>query len=385
MVDSQVQTNDSQRFPEVAKALRERSVAILERWEAECRKKLPDADELTLTQLRDHLPIVIDELVERLQSDPHDPAGQLDQAYSLHGDKRFQQKYHIDELVGEYEILRKISFEEVTGQLKRGLHADESVAFHAGIDRAVRRSVLAYVQHLTGQLKATDDLQSHYVSFLNHDLRGGMNGILLMVEVLKRELSSDTRFAEMRDDLDAMRRAVLDSVATMDRFVFAHRLSRGKQEPRFAPFAILPVLNDLISHLAQAGRERGVTFYFDAQEEDVTVSSDRDLVKLILQNLLPNTIKHAKRGGGAVQITVKRTDPAHCTITIADQGPGISADQYNGIFTLSLDAPTEGKKAVKLGLPVAKMAADLIGAKLNAQSSATGGSTFTLEIPDRNG
>lgn len=384
MVDSQTETNDGKGFPQVAKALRECSVAVLERWEAECRKALPDADELTLTQLRDHLPIVIDELVERLQSDPHDPAGQLDQAYRLHGDKRFQQKYRIDELVGEYEILRKIAVEEVNGRLGRCLYADEGVAFHAGIDHAVRRSVLAYVQHLTAQLKATDDLQTHYVSFLNHDLRGGMNGILLMVEVLKRELSSDPRFTEMRDDLDAMRRAVLDSVATMDRFVFAHRLSRGKHQPRFAPFAILPVLNDLISHLAHAGRERVVTFYFDAQD-DVTVSSDRELVTLILQNLLNNTIKHAKRGGGAVQITVKRTDPAHCLITIADQGPGISADQYGNIFTLSLDAPTQGKKAVKLGLPVAKMAADLIGAKISGQSSGTAGSTFKLEIPDRTG
>ena len=100
---------------------------------------------------------------------------------------------------------------------------------------------------------------------------------------------------------------------------------------------------------------------------------------------LTNTIKHAKRGGGAVQITVKRPDPANCVITIADQGPGISADQFNGIFTLSLDAPTQGKKAVKLGLPVAKMAADLIGAKLSGQSSGAAGSTFKLEIPDRAG
>jgi signal transduction histidine kinase len=373
-----------QKFPEIAKALRERSVTVLERWEAECREKLPDADELTLTQLRDHLPLVIDDIIERLQSDPMDPAGQLDQSYRLHGEKRFQQKYQIDELVAEFEILRKIATEEVLGALKRGMSPGEAVALHAGIDRALRRSVLAYVQFLSSQLKATDDLQSHYVSFLNHDLRGGMNGILLMVEVLKRELSSDTRFVEVRDDLDAMRRAVLDSVATMDRFVFAHRLSRGKYQPRFAPFAPRLVLNDLISHLAHSGHERGVKFYIEAAE-DASVSSDRDLVKLILQNLLMNTVKHSKRGGGAVQITVKRRDAETCVISVGDEGPGIPADQFNGIYTLNLDEPGQGRKAVKLGLPVAKMAAELTGGKLSGQSSAGGGSTFTLEIPDRKG
>jgi len=359
-------------------------VVILERWEAECRKALPDADELTFTQLRDHLPLVIDQLVETLQSNPFDADGHVEQAYRMHGDKRFQQNYQVDELVAEFEILRKISIEEIIARLDRGLNADEAVALHGGIDRAIRRSVLAYVQHLNGQLKATDDLQSHYVSFLNHDLRGGMNGILLMVEVIKRELSSDARFVEIRDDLDAMRRAVLDSVATMDRFVFAHRLGRGKHQPRFGPFPIRSLLNDMISHLSHSGYERGVKFSLDAPE-DLTISSDRDMVKLILQNVLTNTIKHAKRGGGTVQITVKRRDPANSVITIADEGPGISADQFNDIFTLSLDAPTQTRKPVKLGLPVAKMAADLIGAKLSGQSSGAAGSTFKLEIPDRNG
>ena len=40
---------------------------------------------------------------------------------------------------------------------------------------------------------------------------------------------------------------------------------------------------------------------------------------------------------------------------------------------------------VKLGLPVAKQAADLIGATLKVQSSPDAGSTFTLEVPERRG
>ena len=61
--------------------------------------------------------------------------------------------------------------------------------------------MVTFVAQLHRQLKATDDLQSHYVSFLNHDLRGGMNGILLMVEVLKRELGGDPKFGEVIPDL----------------------------------------------------------------------------------------------------------------------------------------------------------------------------------------
>src|SRR5262249_37068736 len=150
--------------------------------------------------------------------------------------------------------------DEVSKKLARHLTGEEAMALHAGIDRAIRYSVQSFVDHLAKQLKATDDLQSHYISFLNHDLRGGMNGILLMVEVLKRELSPEPRFSETVDDLDTMRRAVLDSVATMDRFVFAHRLSRGKHQAKFARFPVNPIIKDLVNHLSHGARERSVEF-----------------------------------------------------------------------------------------------------------------------------
>ena len=58
-------------------------------------------------------------------------------------------------------------------------------------------------------IKAATEAQSKYLSFLSHDLRGGLNGVFLMIEVLKRELVKDPKFAESVDDLEVMRRAFL--------------------------------------------------------------------------------------------------------------------------------------------------------------------------------
>jgi two-component system sensor histidine kinase TctE len=104
-------------------------------------------------------------------------------------------------------------------------------------------------------------------------------------------------------------------------------------------------------------------------------------MRLIIQNLLHNTIKHAKPTGGRVQVTLRPRGGGGVVI-VSDRGLGIPREQAESIYTLSLEDPGQGKKAVKLGLPVAKQAADLIGAKLELQSSADG-NTFTLEIPER--
>ena len=58
-----------------------------------------------------------------------------------------------------------------------------------GIDTAVRKSVNKFAAFQQQRLKAVAEAQSKYLSFLSHDLRGGLNGVLLMVEVLKRELA----------------------------------------------------------------------------------------------------------------------------------------------------------------------------------------------------
>ena len=107
--------------------------------------------------------------------------------------------------------------------LGRPLSADEQVALNAAIDLTVRRSAGAFVEHQTSQLRQATKAQSKYLSFLSHDLRGELNGVFLMIEVLRRELANEERFAESLEDLDLMRRSIHQTIATMDRFLHAER------------------------------------------------------------------------------------------------------------------------------------------------------------------
>jgi signal transduction histidine kinase len=210
-----------------------------------------------------------------------------------------------------------------------------------------------------------------------------MNGILLMVEVLKRELAGEQRFAEATDDLEAMRRAVLDSVATMDRFVYAHRLGRGKYAPRFAPLAVKGLVKDVVSGVASAAKERLIEITVNV-DEHAALESDRDMLRLILHNLLANTVKHSRRTGGKVTFSAEPRQGGGCIFTVTDDGPGIPPEQIAGLFTLAL-APTgqKGRHGVRLGLPVSRMAGDLLEATLTAESVVGTGTTFRLEVPNR--
>ena len=146
------------------------------------------ADRLTLEALRDELPEILTELAATLASDDGSHFDLLLRAGDGHGQLRFHQSYDANELLIEFGLLRPILTDEVTAHLGRDLSPEESAATHMGLDAAVRHSVSQFAAHQQDRLRTVAEAQSKYLSFLSHDLRGSLNGVLLMVEVLKREL-----------------------------------------------------------------------------------------------------------------------------------------------------------------------------------------------------
>src|SRR5207302_1678139 len=112
-------------FPDVAAALRARSEAVINRWQQSVREVLPAAEELTLAQVRDHVPLLVEQIIEALESDEPGPTDRLIEISKPHGEVRFHQDYNVNELLIEYHLLRRIVFEEIGEHLGREWVSDE--------------------------------------------------------------------------------------------------------------------------------------------------------------------------------------------------------------------------------------------------------------------
>src|SRR5271154_4592732 len=73
-----------------------------------------------------------------------------------------------------------------------------------------------------------DSSLTQFLSFLSHDLRSGLNGAVLMLEVIKRQFVNKPEFASVVEDVETVRRSILDTVATMERFLHAEKLRHGR-------------------------------------------------------------------------------------------------------------------------------------------------------------
>jgi signal transduction histidine kinase len=363
--------------PDLAKVLRARKEIILARWQKAVLHCLPDADALTLEGLRDGLPDALEDLAATLDDPSNYPLRDLLRESQSHGVCRFHQSFNLNELLIEYAALRGILIEELLLQLHRPIEPEEMAALDAGLDELMRRGVIAFVNHQKRQIQSAAEAQSKYLAFLSHDMRGALNGILLMVEVLSRELGDQRQFADSIGDLEIMRRSIMETVGTMDRFLQAERLRKGKVSLKVTRINLKRFIEDLADQFALQAAGKGLRIVVEAAGV-CDVNSDREMILLVLQNLIANAIKYAEKG--TIHLRVK-SEVEGCIISVIDEGPGIEPDRLTKLFEPFERGETFGKSGAGLGLTIAHHAAEQLGATIRVESTPGIGSAFHLEIP----
>jgi signal transduction histidine kinase len=365
-------------FPELAAAVRARAPIVLLRWENAAKEILPAADELTRAQLRNSLPDTLENLATALESTKPSTARTLLEESQEHGAVRFVQSYNLTELLVEFDVLRPILMEEAALHMKRDITLGEIIALNMGVDLAARRSVLAFVEHQRAELRQAAEAHAKYLSFMSHDVRGGLNAILLTTDVLRLQLQDDPQFAEALGDVEMIKRNILDTVATMDRFLKAEQLRSGKVTPKVSDVDLKSVVNELGAQFRHPAIAKGLRIRIES-DQDGTIRTDRELLLTVLQNLVGNAIKYADHGEVTVAI---RHDAGGTEITVADQGPGIAPQQLERLFAPFVRGDTHGQSGVGLGLFIARQAAEILGASLRADSKLGAGTTFHLRLPE---
>jgi signal transduction histidine kinase len=317
-------------------------------------------------------------IADALEADePKATKALMDEAVT-HGEVRYDQNFNIGDVLIEYSLLRRLLCEEVIRHLDREMSVEELSALNLSIDVAVRRGVVSFASEQRAELQSVVEAQTKYLSFLSHDLRGGLNGVLLMIEVLRRDLVKEPKFGESLEDLDVMRRSILETVGTMDRFLHAERFRKGKVQVRPTRLDMKRVVNEVATHYSYQAKDKDLRLVQEVND-GVSITSDKELVGVILQNLVANAVKYSPQG--EVRIKVGCDDGRGCLISVIDQGPGIAPEKLEQLFTPFARGETHGQPGTGLGLSIARQAADLLKAKLWAESKQGEGSTFHLELP----
>jgi signal transduction histidine kinase len=364
-------------MPQLAAALRQRVGRVIELWTAAVERYIPDADPLTLKQVRNSIPTVLEKIAQALESDRPEDTTVLEEVGTAHGVARAQENYNVEELLIEYRLLRRIVFDEITAAAGAGVSFADAVPVNMAVDTALHRGVVSFVRSLETRLKAAAEAESKYLTYLSHDLRNNLNAVTLMLQGLGHSLADSPQFREEAKDVDDLRQAVFETIGGMDRLLHAERLRKGAVTLKLGPVKLRPLAAEMLAQVARRAAEKGLRLE-NAVPDDAAAHSDRELLTLVLQNLLGNAVKYSRSG------TVRVTATGHelgWQVAVRDQGPGIPPERRDALFQAFSRGETHGEPGVGLGLSIASQAARLLGSELTVDSTVGVGSTFSFTVP----
>ncbi len=105
------------------------------------------------------------------------------------------------------------------------------------------------------------------------------------------------------------------------------------------------------------------------------IEADHEQLRQVFLNLVLNSLD-ALPHGGAIQVTAAGGDGV--TITVADDGPGISAEPADQIFEPYVSTKETG---LGLGLAICRRIVDAHGGRITAANGPAGGAVFTVRLP----
>lgn len=223
-------------------------------------------------------------------------------------------------------------------------------------------------------LDASQERQRQLVADAGHELRTPLTSLRTNIELIgqaadntERHLTDDQRH-EIMDDVRAQLEELTTLVGDLVELARDEPMSRDPEPLDFA---------DVVTQAVDRVRLRAQDVRLDVDLSSWMVIGEPQLLERAVTNLLDNAAKWSPPDG---VIRVRLRDGV---LTVVDEGPGINAEDLPHIFNRfyrSSEARTLPGSG--LGLSIVKRAAERHGGTVDVNSPDTGGTTFTLVLPE---
>lgn len=202
----------------------------------------------------------------------------------------------------------------------------EGVALRQEADAPVR-CVLALVDITARKVaeQARRQAQDEMLAIVSHDLRGPLNAIALAAETLASGVEPDAQ----RRCIATIERATGRCERLIRDLLGVAQLESGRLTLQLAPVELGDLVEQACLDHEAAVVAAGSTLRVSSVAGPHVILGDRDRLHQVLSNLILNALVHAR--GARIDVTVVARD-GHGVIAVADDGPGIAADDLPFVF-----------------------------------------------------
>lgn len=212
--------------------------------------------------------------------------------------------------------------------------------------------------------------QKQLLQAISHEIRTPVSRLKFRTEMLAEQNlneAGEKAIAGLKNDANEINDLVSEVV----------RFNQGSTQVHISEFSITPLIEGILEKLSIDYGQVEVTY---TEHDEVLVKQDETLLARVLQNLIQNACKY---GNNKVAIKVE-TLGKFVRFIIEDNGPGISAEDRQSIF--SPFTRLEGSRnkqtgGMGLGLAIVHNICESLSYYIAISDSNLGGAQFLLTIP----
>ncbi|MFN3406083.1 MAG: ATP-binding protein [Cytophagaceae bacterium] len=230
---------------------------------------------------------------------------------------------------------------------------------------------------LEKELRILDENKNRFFSIISHDLRGPVHGISKLAEFLKdsENLSKD----ESSEMVKMISKTAVQVSNLLENLLTWAKMQMKSFDIRREVFNINECVKRVISVLGNAAELKNISV--TNEMPDVSVNADKNMIELIIRNLVSNSLKYTDKGGkiwirGAIQNQMLKVE-------ITDTGIGIPENIMEGLFKINAIQSrkgTDSEKGSGLGLLLCKDFVEVNGGTIEVKSQKGKGSSFYFTV-----
>ena len=230
-------------------------------------------------------------------------------------------------------------------------------------------------------LAEVDQAKTQFFSNVSHEFRTPLTLLLAPLEEALEDVAALP--PRQRQRLELVRRNALRLQKLVNTLLEFSRVQAGRASAVFEPTDLATLTADLASGFRSTIESSGMQLLVDCEPLPGPVYVDTAMWEKIILNLLSNAFKFTFEGTIAVSIAVA-ADQSAVTVTVADSGIGIAADQLPRLFERFHRVPSARSRSHEgsgIGLALVHDLVALQGGALRVDSVAGQGTRFHITLP----